>query len=153
MPRELESEKATLDGMEPLSKDPDAGNDSSSSSSSSIGSMLSSYLEEPAPLYTRSHSLSPAFKKLQDLHPYSLLLNIDDLDDADWLEHAAFEPHEAASREKVCNNFNFLIPEARHAVDASRPWIGSSPFGLLEGFQSFHESSPFIASCHPCLPR
>ena len=41
------------------------------------------------------------FKRMKDLRPFSLLLNQDDLDDCDWLEHAAFEPHEAASREKV----------------------------------------------------
>ncbi len=39
--------------------------------------------------------------KQMGVRPYASLLNIDDLDDCDWLEHAAFDPVEAASREKV----------------------------------------------------
>jgi hypothetical protein len=41
------------------------------------------------------------FKKMTEIHPFAQLLNRDDLDDCDWLEHAAFDPIEAASREKV----------------------------------------------------
>lgn len=43
------------------------------------------------------------FKKMANkkIHPFSSLLSVDDLDDCDWLEHAAFDPTEAASREKV----------------------------------------------------
>ena len=77
--------------MEPLTKDPEPA-----------AALSDSVLDDdPPPLYVRSHSMSDAYKKLQDLHPYSLLLNIDDVDDVDWLEHAAFDSHEAASREKV----------------------------------------------------
>jgi hypothetical protein len=43
------------------------------------------------------------FKKMKDIHPFAQLLNHEDLDDCDWLEHAAFDPVEAASREKVSN--------------------------------------------------
>jgi hypothetical protein len=92
MPRDLESERATLEGMEPLTKDPEHA-------SSELGDSALDY--DPPPLYVRSHGMSDAYKKLQDLHPYSLLLNIEDVDDVDWLEHAAFDPIEAASREKV----------------------------------------------------
>lgn len=87
MPRDLESEKATLAGMTPLSKE---------------GEVSSPPEESPLPRYRMPSSmLEERFKKMQELHPYSLLLNKDDLDDCDWLEHAAFEPHEAATREKV----------------------------------------------------
>src|SRR5690242_14659532 len=43
------------------------------------------------------------FKKIANnkIHPFSSLLSVDDLDDCDWLEHAAFDAIEAASREKV----------------------------------------------------
>ncbi|KAF2113329.1 hypothetical protein BDV96DRAFT_496268 [Lophiotrema nucula] len=87
MPRDLESEKATLEGMPPLSKEPDAR------------SPLDS---DPLPLYRIPTSfVEDRFKRMKDLHPYALLLNRDDIEESDWLEHACFEPHEAASREKV----------------------------------------------------
>ncbi|KAL5113372.1 hypothetical protein ACEQ8H_008753 [Pleosporales sp. CAS-2024a] len=35
------------------------------------------------------------------VHPFSSLLSPHDLDDCDWLEHAAFDPVEAASRQKI----------------------------------------------------
>ncbi|PVI06278.1 acyl-CoA N-acyltransferase [Periconia macrospinosa] len=38
---------------------------------------------------------------MKQLRPYCLLLNQTDLDDCDWLEHAAFDPNEAATREKL----------------------------------------------------
>lgn len=94
MPRDLESERATLEGMEPLTKD-------HPQEPAQAGENDSAMDDDPPPLYVRSHSMSDAYKKLQDLHPYSLLLNIDDVDDVDWLEHAAFDSNEAASREKV----------------------------------------------------
>ncbi|KAF2469643.1 acyl-CoA N-acyltransferase [Lindgomyces ingoldianus] len=84
MPRDLESEKATLEGMPPLSKESEAGP------------------PDPTPLYfLPTEVMDPKFKKMKDLHPYSLLLNQEDLDECDWLEHVAFDPHEAASREKL----------------------------------------------------
>lgn len=94
MPRDLESERATLEGMEPLTKD-------HPQEPAQAGENDSAMDDDPPPLYVRSHSMSDAYKKLQDLHPYSLLLNIDDVDDVDWLEHAAFDSNEAASREKL----------------------------------------------------
>jgi len=39
------------------------------------------------------------------VRPFAQLLNRDDLDDCDWLEHAAFDPIEAASRAKVARHF------------------------------------------------
>lgn len=88
MPRDLESEKATLEGMPPLSKEPD----------------VSSPPDDPLPLYRMPTTLlEERFKRMKDLHPYALLLNQDDVDECDWLEHAAFDPHEAATREKVRN--------------------------------------------------
>jgi hypothetical protein len=91
MPRDLESEKATLDGMPALSREADPASPPDT---------------DPLPLYRMpSNFLEERFKKMQDLHPYGLLLSQGDLDDCDWLEHAAFEPHEAASREKVRQRF------------------------------------------------
>ncbi|KAF2748781.1 acyl-CoA N-acyltransferase [Sporormia fimetaria CBS 119925] len=88
MPRDLESEKATLQGMAPLTKEGEG--DSSSPP------------EHDMPLYRLpSTFLDERFRKMKELHPYCLLLNKDDLDDCDWLEHAAFDPQEAASREKI----------------------------------------------------
>ncbi|KAF2877351.1 hypothetical protein BDV95DRAFT_625270 [Massariosphaeria phaeospora] len=83
MPRDLESEKATLAGMPPLSKE---------------------QASSPPPADPQSIYKIPTaerFKKMKGIHPYGLLLSQADLDDCDWLEHAAFEPHEAASREKL----------------------------------------------------
>ncbi|KAF2732990.1 acyl-CoA N-acyltransferase [Polyplosphaeria fusca] len=89
MPRDLESAKATLDAMPPLSKEPTASSSSPPP-------------DHPLPLYrVPTTFIEDRFKKMKDLHPYALLLSQDDLDECDWLEHAAFEPHEAASREKL----------------------------------------------------
>ncbi|ORX98115.1 acyl-CoA N-acyltransferase [Clohesyomyces aquaticus] len=85
MPRDLESEKATLESLPSLSKESEGSSP-----------------QDPRPLYFRpTEVMAPKYKKMKDLHPYSLLLSSDDLDDCDWLEHAAFEPHEAATREKL----------------------------------------------------
>jgi hypothetical protein len=48
-------------------------------------------------------------KKMEHIHPFAQLLNYEDLDDCDWLEHAAFDPIEAATREKVNNQVQFHI--------------------------------------------
>ncbi|KAF2201869.1 acyl-CoA N-acyltransferase [Delitschia confertaspora ATCC 74209] len=87
MPRDLESMRSSLEGMEPLTKDPEAGNST----------------DDPPPLYVPTLQVSDEYKKLQDLHPYSSLLNMEDVGECDWLENTAFEPHEAASREKRLN--------------------------------------------------
>jgi hypothetical protein len=87
MPRDLQAEKAALEG---LTKHADDAQVSSPPDN------------DPMPLYRMpSTLLDERFTKLKDLHPYSLLLNQEDLDDCDWLEHSAFDPHEAATREKV----------------------------------------------------
>jgi hypothetical protein len=87
MPRDLESEKATLARMAPLSKESPPDDD-----------------QDPLPLH-QSHDpdllVEEKFKKMKDIHPYSLLLNQEDVDECDWLEHVAFDANEAASKEKV----------------------------------------------------
>lgn len=90
MPRDLLADKQTLESMPKLSREPDAlaSPEPKEQSSSLVPHRSSSIAQE---------------EKLRQmrLRPYSSLLNIDDLDDCDWLEHAAFDPIEAASREKV----------------------------------------------------
>jgi hypothetical protein len=87
MPRDLESEKATLEAMAPLSQETPPDDD-----------------QDPLPLY-RSHDsdllVEEKFKKMKHIHPYSLLLNQEDVDECDWLEHVAFDANEAASKEKA----------------------------------------------------
>ncbi|KAF2019246.1 acetyltransferase [Aaosphaeria arxii CBS 175.79] len=88
MPRDLESAKATLEAMPPLSKAKEQSN--------------SPPADDPMPLYrVPTMLIEDRFKRMRDLNPYSLLLTQDDLDDCDWLEHAAFDPIEAATREKL----------------------------------------------------
>ena len=95
MPRDLELEKV-IAGMPPLAKDKPAEQDSEPGISSSPENY------DPMPLYRLpSTLLEERFRRLKDLHPYALLLSQDDVDECDWLEHVAFEPHEAATREKV----------------------------------------------------
>jgi hypothetical protein len=92
MPRDLESQKtkAILERMLPLAKDVDDPE------------VLVTSPPDPMPLYRMPAStLDERFEKMKDLHPYVMLLSQDDLDDCDWLEHAAFDAHEAATREKV----------------------------------------------------
>lgn len=107
MPRDLESEKATLEGLPPLAKDEHAGQDAEAEISSSPE------YYEPMPLYRMpSTLLEERFRRLKELHPYASLLSQDDLDECDWLEHVAFEPHEAATREKVrsCHPHQVWLP-------------------------------------------
>ena len=89
MPRDFLADKKTLDEMPPLSKEPQQAD--------SLGG------SDPVPsLYQMPTSfVEDRFKRMTDLHPFSSLLNQDDLDDCDWLEHAAFDANEAATREKV----------------------------------------------------
>lgn len=104
MPRDLLADKQTLESMPKLSREPDAlaSPEPKEQSSSLVPHRSSSIAQE---------------EKLRQmrLRPYSSLLNIDDLDDCDWLEHAAFDPIEAASREKVrpillhCRLFPFFL--------------------------------------------
>jgi hypothetical protein len=96
MPRDLESEKATLEAMAPLSQETPPDDD-----------------QDPLPLY-RSHDsdllVEEKFKKMKHIHPYSLLLNQEDIDECDWLEHVAFDANEAASKEKasIASRFTLL---------------------------------------------
>ena len=94
MPRDLLADRKALDGMPQLereSKEPASSPPPGDSS--------------PAPPYSPSVYIEERFKKMKDVHPFTQLLNYEDLDDCDWLEHAAFDPVEAASREKVSLRF------------------------------------------------
>ncbi|KAH8706102.1 hypothetical protein GQ44DRAFT_763901 [Phaeosphaeriaceae sp. PMI808] len=53
------------------------------------------------PPYRPAVLIENRFQKMKDIHPFAQLLNHEDLDDCDWLEHAAFDPIEAATREKI----------------------------------------------------
>jgi hypothetical protein len=77
MPRDLIADRNTLDAMPELSREPAAASPPASQPSQS------------------------RFNKPPTIHPFSSLLSLADLDECDWLEHAAFDPIEAASREKV----------------------------------------------------
>ncbi|KAF3043818.1 hypothetical protein E8E12_010559 [Didymella heteroderae] len=89
MPRDLLADK-TLESMPQLSREPAAKNPTP---------------EKPKanPYGTSLVCVEDPFKKMdnKNIHPFSSLLNVEDLDDCDWLEHAAFDPIEAASREKI----------------------------------------------------
>jgi putative heme degradation protein len=89
MPRDLLADRKTLDNMPQLSRE----------SASSPPAEESS----PMPSHPSAVFVEQRFKKMKDIHPFAQLLNHEDLDDCDWLEHAAFDPVEAASREKVSN--------------------------------------------------
>ena len=79
MPRDLLAEKDSVDELPQLARE----------ESSPVNFFSPTILKEER------------FKKMGDIHPFSQLLSIEDLDDCDWLEHAAFDPNEAATREKV----------------------------------------------------
>ena len=87
MPRDLLADKRTLDEMPQLSREVAATQQPDDSS--------------PMPLYSPSIPKEERFQKMGEIHPFAQLLNVEDLDDCDWLEHAAFDPIEAATREKV----------------------------------------------------
>jgi hypothetical protein len=89
MPRDLLADKKTLDAMPSLSKEPETVSSPEPVEQSSLVPHRSSNIAQEGRL------------RQMGLRPYASLLNIDDLDDCDWLEHAAFDPIEAASREKV----------------------------------------------------
>lgn len=91
MPRDLLADKKALDGMPELSRGPEtvASPEPVEQSSNSLVPHRSSHIAQEERL------------KQMGVRPYSSLLNAGDLDDCDWLEHEAFDPIEAASREKV----------------------------------------------------
>lgn len=86
MPRDLLADRKTLDEMPVLSRE---GESSNSSESFSLVPHRSSNIMKQERM------------KKTGVHPFVQLLNIGDVDDCDWLEHAAFDPIEAASREKI----------------------------------------------------
>ncbi|RMZ73498.1 polyamine acetyltransferase [Pyrenophora seminiperda CCB06] len=91
MPRDLLADKKTLAGMSKLSRTPEtvASPEPVEQSSNSLVPHRSSHIAQEERL------------KQMGVRPYSSLLNVTDLDDCDWLEHAAFDPIEAATREKL----------------------------------------------------
>ncbi|KAH9869020.1 hypothetical protein J1614_008097 [Plenodomus biglobosus] len=88
MPRDLLADRKTVDGMTELLRD-------SATSPPPANSSLVPHRE--------SNMMKQERLKKTGIHPFAQLLNIEDLDDCDWLEHAAFDPIEAASREKVAH--------------------------------------------------
>lgn len=121
MPRDLEAERqklsspsddspaatgAILKDMPPLSKrsDEDSEGDEwvDEESTRLIETLVGSSLQRKTPdMHLPTSFLETRFEKLKDLYPYCLLLNQDDVDQCDWLEHVTFDANEAASREKV----------------------------------------------------
>ncbi|KAH7379553.1 hypothetical protein BKA66DRAFT_466267 [Pyrenochaeta sp. MPI-SDFR-AT-0127] len=88
MPRDLLADKTTLDDMPQLARE----------------AATSPPREEPSSafLFTPTTVKEARFKKrMANIHPFVQLLNSEDLDDCDWLEHAAFDSIEAATREKI----------------------------------------------------
>lgn len=124
MPRDLLADKKALDGMPELSRESASGSQREEESA-------------PMPAYNSSIFVEERFKKMKEVHPFGALLNCEDLDDCDWLEHAAFDPIEAASREKVsdCRVFSFLSTASSLASSQCLHFHGSHgrTIGLLSG--------------------
>jgi hypothetical protein len=91
MPRDLLADKRTLDAMPELSRESEPVSSPKPDESSSLIPHRSSNIAQEERL------------KQMGVRPFAQLLNVEDLDDCDWLEHVAFDPVEAASREKVRN--------------------------------------------------
>lgn len=89
MPRDLLADKRALDGMPALSRDPEPVSSPAAEQSYSLVPHRSSHIAQEERL------------RQMGVRPFAQLLNVEDLDDCDWLEHAAFDPTEAASREKL----------------------------------------------------
>ena len=117
MPRDLLADKKTLDAMPQLSREPETVSSPESVEQSSLVPHRSSNIAQEGRL------------KQMGVRPYASLLNIDDLDDCDWLEHAAFDPVEAASREKVrrtiCCPSCFSSVTVNACISYSVPPLGS----------------------------
>jgi hypothetical protein len=91
MPRDLLADKRALDGMSELSREPET-----------VASPEPQENQESSLVPHRSSNVAQENRlKQMGVRPYAQLLNVEDLDDCDWLEHAAFDANEAASREKV----------------------------------------------------
>jgi hypothetical protein len=126
MPRDLESEKATLEAMAPLSQETPPDDD-----------------QDPLPLY-RSHDsdllVEEKFKKMKHIHPYSLLLNQEDVDECDWLEHVAFDANEAASKEKA-SIISLVLPFSASAIALFHVLVHSyTAYTIATHGQSSHHS-------------
>jgi hypothetical protein len=88
MPRDLLADKRAMEGMPELSREPET--------------VSSPEPQEFSLVPHRSSNVAQENRlKQMGVRPYAQLLNVDDLDDCDWLEHAAFDANEAATREKV----------------------------------------------------
>jgi putative heme degradation protein len=121
MPRDLlaERDQKALDGMPQLARE--------SASSQGAAPSTQDLVEQSTPF------VEERFKKMKDIHPFAQLLNHEDLDDCDWLEHAAFDPIEAASREKVsdcCRQFHVRFRSPSQFVTSCFSCI---TIGLLPG--------------------
>jgi hypothetical protein len=89
MPRDLLADRKTLDAMPELSRESASPSSPPPNASSTV------------PTNSQAVWVKDGMKKLTRIHPFAQLLSRDDLDDCDWLEHAAFDDIEAATREKV----------------------------------------------------
>jgi len=100
MPRDLsfESEKDTLDGMQPLAP---------SSTNNSDGPQYKEFVSSPEPADEASDPEDRLSKDMHQedlrnkLHPYTQTLNVSDVDACLELEKATFPPHEQCTREKA----------------------------------------------------
>jgi hypothetical protein len=125
MPRDLLADRNTLDAMPQLSREPPASSPPPKESS-------------PMPSHNSAVFVEERFKKMKEIRPFGQLLNFEDLDDCDWLEHAAFDPVEAASREKVSHR-RHLQPPTMFFSQLCSPSISSLhracgiTIGLLSG--------------------
>lgn len=97
MPRDLLADRNTLDTMPQLERE----HQEPSISPPTVQSPTS---------YTSTALVRS--KQMDKIYPFVQLLNAEDLDDCDWLEHAAFDPVEAATREKVRLLFAFWFCSA-----------------------------------------
>lgn len=82
----------------------------------------------PANFFTPTILKEDRFKKMGDIHPFVQLLNYENLDDCDWLEHAAFDPNEAATREKVGTSVSRLVMQS---ISSSCSLISMGPSLLI----------------------
>jgi hypothetical protein len=86
MPRDFLADRKTLDEMSHLSRE----------------SATSPPPDESGPMDANNQFvIVPESERKKSIHPFAQLLNREDLDDCDWLEHVAFNEIEAATREKV----------------------------------------------------
>lgn len=140
MPRDLLADKKTLDGMPELSREPETvASPESVEQQSSLVPHRSSNIAQEGRL------------KQMGVRPYASLLNIDDLDDCDWLEHAAFDPVEAASREKV-RTITFIDVISKIMVNACI-FCSVSPLGSArhEPCALLHDDVTQTIKCGHCL--